>query len=79
MVAALLFWQRTDLLHFWNYTRRFIVNSNSDEVLGDHRRQSQETRLAWAGFQPLISKGEQSGLQTRIGTENVSLCMQMNC
>jgi hypothetical protein len=23
MVAGLLFWQTTDLLHFWNYTRRF--------------------------------------------------------
>jgi hypothetical protein len=32
-------------LHFWNYTRRFIVNLNSDEVLGNHRRQSQESRL----------------------------------
>jgi hypothetical protein len=25
------------LTAFWNYTRRFIVNLNSDEVLGDHR------------------------------------------
>jgi hypothetical protein len=36
-VAALLFWQMTDLLHLWNYTRPFIVNLKPDEVLGDHR------------------------------------------
>jgi hypothetical protein len=34
MAAALLFWQTTDLLHLWNYTRPLIVNLNSDEVLG---------------------------------------------
>jgi hypothetical protein len=30
--AALLFWQMRDLLHLASYTRRFIVNLNSDEA-----------------------------------------------
>jgi len=37
MAAALLFWQTTDLMHFWNYMRRFIVNLNCDKVLGNNR------------------------------------------
>ena len=40
MVAALLFWQMTNLLHFWNYTRRLIASLNSDEVLANHHRKS---------------------------------------
>jgi len=31
----------------------------------------------WAASQPLIPKGEQSGLLTRIATESVSLCARM--
>jgi hypothetical protein len=30
--------------HFWNYRQRFIVDLNSDEVLGNHRRQSEQSR-----------------------------------
>ena len=33
MVAGLLLWQRTDVPHLWNCTRRFIVDLNSNEVL----------------------------------------------
>ena len=29
IVAALLFWQMINLLHFWNYTRRLIASLNS--------------------------------------------------
>jgi hypothetical protein len=37
MVAGLLFWQTKDSPHFWNYTRRFVVNAeNSDEVLENY-------------------------------------------
>jgi hypothetical protein len=34
---ALLCMPMTCPLHFWNYKPRFIVNSKSDEVLGNHR------------------------------------------
>jgi len=40
MVAALPFQQTTDLLHFWNYRRQFMVNLDSDKVLGNRRGQS---------------------------------------
>jgi hypothetical protein len=33
------------LLHFWNYRRQFIVSLNFDEVLGNHRGQSQQSRM----------------------------------
>jgi len=48
------------------------------EVLGSHRRQSQQSRLELGlAFQPLIRRDEQSGLLTRIAMESVSLCTPM--
>jgi hypothetical protein len=32
IVGGSLLWQRTDSPHFWNSTRRFIVNVKSNEV-----------------------------------------------
>jgi hypothetical protein len=49
------------------------------EVLGNNRRQSQQSRLELgAACQRLIAKGEQSGLRTHIATMgSVSLCARM--
>jgi hypothetical protein len=48
-------------------------------VLGDHRSQSEQSRMGvGAVFQPWIVKGEQSGLLTHIAaTESVLLCTRM--
>jgi len=62
------------LTAFLELQAAIVVNSNSDEILGNNRRQiSAKPDGVGAAFRPLIVRRGQSGLQTRIAaTEIVS-------